>query len=160
MRISVSGKKTADEGRRASAGAAFGNRGFTLIELMVVVIIIGLLAALVAPKLFGKVEQSRVKAAQAQIELLGSALDQFRLDTGRYPSTSEGLGILRADTGGIEKWAGPYIKKEVPADPWGRAYAYTSPGEHDDYDLVSLGADGASGGEGEDQDITSWQGIK
>lgn len=137
-----------------------GDKGFTLIELMVVVIIIGLMAALVAPKLFGKVEQSRVKAAQAQVELIGSALDQFRLDTGRYPTTSEGLAALRANTGGIERWAGPYLKKEVPSDPWGRPYAYTSPGEHDDYDLVSLGADGAAGGEGENQDITSWQAVK
>lgn len=136
-----------------------GERGFTLVELIVVVIIIGLLAALVAPRLFGKVEQSRLKAAQAQIELLGSALDQFRLDVGRYPTTSEGLGVLRANASGIDKWAGPYIKKEVPQDPWGNSYVYKSPGEFDDYDLISYGADKASGGEGESQDIVSWKSI-
>lgn len=146
-------------GKREYPETASGQAGFTLIELMVVVIIIGLLAALVAPKLFGKVDQSRVKSAQAQIELFGTALDQFRLDTGRYPTSSEGLDALRVNAGSIERWAGPYIKKEVPRDPWGRQYLYASPGEHDDYDLVSLGADGASGGEGENQDITSWKGI-
>lgn len=134
-------------------------RGFTLIELMVVIIIIGLIAALVAPRFFGKVEQSKVKAAQAQIELFGAALDQFRLDVGRYPTTSEGLSVLR-EKGGMENWSGPYLKKEVPPDPWGHPYVYTSPGTHDDYDLVSYGADGTSGGENENQDIVSWKGLK
>lgn len=134
-----------------------GEPGFTLVELMVVVLIIGLLAALVAPKFFGKVEQSKVKAAQAQIELFGAALDQFRLDTGRYPTTSEGLGALRAKPAGVDNWAGAYLKKEIPNDPWGRPYAYTSPGAHEDYDIVSYGADGAPGGEAEKQDIESWK---
>ena len=133
--------------------------GFTLMELMVVVIIIGLLAALVAPKLFGKVNQSKVKAAQAQIELFGSALDQFRLDNNRYPTTSEGLSILRANQG-VEGWDGPYLKKEVPKDPWGHAFVYSSPGAHDDYDLVSYGGDGTAGGEGEGKDIVSWKGAE
>lgn len=135
-------------------------RGFTLIELMVVVIIIGLLAALVAPKFFGKVEQSRVKAAQAQIELFGAALDQYRLDVGKYPVTADGLEALRVKSGNSENWSGPYLKKEIPGDPWGHKYLYTSPGEHDDYDIVSYGADGKAGGEGEDQDIVSWSGTK
>lgn len=134
-------------------------RGFTLIELIVVVIIIGLLAALVAPKFFGKVEQSKLKAAQAQIELFGTALDQFRLDIGRYPATSEGLEALRANSGSIESWNGPYLKKEIPKDPWGRAFIYKSPGDHDEYDLVSYGPDGAAGGEKENQDIVSWKGL-
>ena len=134
--------------------------GFTLVELMVVVIIIGLLAALVVPKFFGKVEQSKVKAAQAQIELFGAALDQYRLDNGKYPTTSEGLESLRTRPGGASNWSGPYLKKEIPTDPWGRSYIYTSPGTHDDYDLVSNGADGAPGGEGENQDIVSWKGTK
>lgn len=135
-------------------------RAFTLIELIVVVLIIGLLAALVAPKFFGKVEESRIKAAQAQIELFGGALDQFRLDVGRYPSTSEGLSALRVEVAGVENWRGPYIRKEIPRDPWGREFAYTSPGEHDEYDIVSLGADNMAGGEGEARDIVSWRGLE
>jgi general secretion pathway protein G len=135
-------------------------RAFTLIELIVVVLIIGLLAALVAPKFFGKVEESRIKAAQAQIELFGGALDQFRLDVGRYPSTSEGLFALRVEVAGVENWRGPYMKKEIPKDPWGREFAYASPGEHDEYDIVSLGADNMAGGEGEGRDIVSWRGLE
>lgn len=134
-------------------------RAFTLIELIVVVLIIGLLAALVAPKFFGKVEESRIKATQAQIELFGAALDQFRLDVGRYPTTAEGLSALRVQASGIENWRGPYIKKDIPKDPWGREFAYTSPGEHDEYDIVSLGADNMAGGEADARDIVSWRGI-
>lgn len=137
-----------------------GQDGFTLVELIVVVVIIGLLAALVVPKFFGKVEQSKLKSAQAQIELLGTALDQFRLDVGRYPSSSEGLQVLRSKQGEIKGWQGPYVKKEIPEDPWGNPYIYTAPGKHDDYDLVSLGADGVEGGEAENQDIVSWKSIK
>lgn len=134
------------------------DKGFTLIELMVVVVIIGLLAALVAPKFFGKVEQSRTNTAQAQIEMFGAALDQFRLDVGRYPTTSEGLESLRAST--VENWHGSYLRKDVPSDPWGRAYIYISPGSHDDYDLISYGADGVQGGEDENRDVVSWKGLK
>jgi len=131
--------------------------GFTLIELLVVVIIIGLLATLVAPKFFNKLSMSKQKTAKAQIELLGTALDEFRLDNGRYPTTDEGLNALREKPAGMETWTGPYLPKPVPKDPWGRDYIYRSPGEHGEYDLMSLGRDGREGGEGEDADIVSWQ---
>jgi general secretion pathway protein G len=131
--------------------------GFTLIELLVVVIIIGLLASLVAPKFFGKLGTSRQNTAKAQIELFGAALDEFRLDNGRYPSSEEGLEGLREKPEGLENWSGPYLPKAIPKDPWGRSYVYTAPGEHYDYDLVSYGSDGEPGGEGEDADVVSWE---
>lgn len=134
-------------------------KGFTLVEILVVIIIIGLLAALVGPKLFGKVSAAKLKAAKAQIELFGTALDALRLDAGRYPTTEEGLKALREKPSGMEAWKGPYLPKEIPLDPWGKAYHYKSPGEHGDYDLVSYGLDGAEGGEGENQDVVSWKDI-
>ncbi len=134
-------------------------RGFTLVEILVVIIIIGLLAALVGPRLFGKVGVAKQKAAKAQIELFGTALDAFRLDVGRYPTTEEGLKALREKPAGVEKWDGPYLPKEIPMDPWGRAYVYRSPGEHGEYDLISYGRDGVEGGQGEDEDIVSWKDI-
>ena len=132
--------------------------GFTLIELLVVMVIIGLLAALVAPRFVRQEEKAKMKAARAQIELLGTALDTFRLDVGRYPTTQEGLEALRQQPGGLPKWDGPYLKKGVPLDPWGKPYSYESPGRHGPYDLLSYGADGAQGGEGDNRDITSWEG--
>ncbi len=134
-------------------------KGFTLIEIMIVVIIIGLLAALVGPKLFGKVGVAKSKAAKAQIELFGSALDALRLDTGRYPTTEEGLRALREKPAGMDNWKGPYLPKELPMDPWGKAYIYKSPGDHGDYDLMSYGLDGTTGGEGENQDVVSWKDV-
>src|SRR4030042_485183 len=134
-------------------------KGFTLVEILVVMIIIGLLAALVGPKLFGKVSTAKLKAAKAQIELFGTALDALRLDAGRYPTTEEGLKALREKPSGMEGWKGPYLPKEIPLDPWAKAYLYKSPGEHGDYDLVSYGLDGAEGGEGENQDVVSWKDI-
>ena len=135
--------------------------GFTLIELLVVIIIIGLLAALVGPKLFGRVGKGKQAAAQAQIELFGAALDNFRLDVGRYPTSDEGLRALLVNPGGIGNWDGPYLKKqEIPIDPWTHAYVYKSPGEHGDYDILSYGGDGVAGGDGENQDIVSWKGVK
>ncbi len=130
--------------------------GFTLIELLIVVIILGVLAGLVGPRLFGRVGQSRQAAARVQIELLGAALDQFKLDVGRYPSSQEGLQALQQSPGNAPGWEGPYLKKEVPRDPWGNPYQYRSPGEHGEYDLASLGSDGAAGGDGEAADVTSW----
>jgi len=135
------------------------DRGFTLIEVMIVVIIIGMLAALVGPKLFGKVGKSKQKTAKAQISLFETALDTYRLDVGSYPSTDMGLAALREKPADLEKWDGPYLPKEIPVDPWGHAYVYTAPGEHGDFDLIALGADGQPGGEGEDQDVVNWKDI-
>ena len=134
-------------------------QGFTLIELLIVMVILGLLAALVGPRMFGKVGKSRQKAADAQISLFETALDIYRLDIGKYPTTDQGLQALRVKPDGVEKWDGPYLPKDVPLDPWGNRYVYESPGEHGDYDIISLGADGGPGGEGEDTDIVSWKGI-
>jgi len=133
--------------------------GFTLIEILVVIIIIGLLAALVGPRLFGKVSTAKLSAAKAQIELFGTALDTFRLDVGKYPTTEEGLKALREKPSGVEGWNGPYLPKEIPLDPWKKPYIYKSPGEHGDYDLISYGLDGVEGGEGESQDVVSWKDI-
>ncbi len=132
-------------------------QGFTLIELLVVMIIIGLLAALVGPRFIRQEEKAKVKAAKAQIELLGTALDTFRLDVGRYPTTQEGLEALSRQPGGLERWDGPYLKKELPQDPWGTSYVYRSPGQNGAYELFSYGADKAPGGDGDNRDITSWE---
>jgi general secretion pathway protein G len=134
-----------------------GQRGFTLVELLVVMVILGLLAALVVPAYLGRERKARSQAARTQIELFGTALDTFRLDVGRYPSSQEGLTALREGRG-IPGWDGPYLKKGVPADPWGRPFIYVSPGEHGDYDLYSYGADGAPGGDGDARDVASWAG--
>ena len=120
-------------------------------------VIIGLLAALVAPRFIRQEEKAKLKATKAQIELLGTALDTLRLDAGRYPTTQEGPEALRTRPSGLDKWDGPYLKKEVPLDPWGKPYIYRSPSEHGPYDLVSYGADGAPGGEADNADITSWE---
>src|SRR5213594_3795633 len=137
-------------------------RGFTLIEILVVIIVLGLLAALVGPRILGRVSEAKSAAARTQIELLGLALDNYRLDNGSYPTTEQGLAALQViptrDPIPLN-WRGPYLRKAVPLDPWGRAYIYSSPGEHNPtaYDLLTLGRDGRPGGEGEDADITSWK---
>ena len=131
--------------------------GFTLIELMIVLFILGLLAALVAPRLMGRVGKAKQKTAQAQIQLLATALDLLHLDVGRYPTEEEGLKSLYQKPDNLPSWAGPYLDKVVPKDPWGRDYVYKYPGEHGSYDLGSYGADGLPGGEGENQDIVNWQ---
>lgn len=137
-----------------------GSEGFTLIELLVVMIIIGLLASLVGPRLFGKVDKAKQQTAQAQIELLSTGLGSFRLDVGKFPTEEEGLGGLIERPPGLGKWDGPYLTKEIPKDPWGNDYVYKNPGEHGPYDLMSYGMDGAPGGEGNDLDIVSWKNLE
>lgn len=126
--------------------------GFTLIEMLIVIIILGLLASLVAPKLFTKVDKARIKTAKAQIELLSAAIDTYRLDMGKFPASLEEL--RRSND---SKWEGPYLPKEIPLDPWNNAYVYKLPGEHGPYDIISYGQDGKPGGTGNDQDIVSWE---
>jgi general secretion pathway protein G len=128
-------------------------KGFTLLELLVVIVIIGLLAGYVAPRYFSQVGKSEIQVTKVQIDSLEKALDQFRLDLRRYPSAEEGLEALVARPGKLSGWSGPYLKKAVPSDPWGRAYVYRVPGEKGDFQLLSLGRDGKTGGEGEDADI-------
>jgi general secretion pathway protein G len=133
-----------------------GGRGFTLLELLVVLVIIGLLAGIVGPRLFGNVSKSEVTTAKAQIDILSKALDQFRLDVGRYPNSQEGLTVLVATVPGETRWHGPYLHKAVPPDPWGQPYQYKYPGSKqaaDDFDLYSFGADKAPGGTGDNADI-------
>jgi general secretion pathway protein G len=130
--------------------------GFTLLELLVVMVIIGLLAGYVGPKYFGQIGKSEIKAARAQIDALEKALDQYRLDVGRYPTSEAGLAVLVERPASEPKWAGPYLKKNIPPDPWGRPYSYKMPGDHGEYDLWSLGKDGQPGGSGDGADITNW----
>lgn len=131
-------------------------RGFTLLELMVVMVIIGLLAAYVAPRYFAQVGKSETKLARAQIDALEKALDQYRADVGRYPSSEQGLAALMTRPGNELRWAGPYLKRELPNDPWGRPYLYKQPGEHGEVDISSLGSDGRPGGSGDAADVHNW----
>ena len=136
--------------------------GFTLIELLVVIVVVGMLAALVAPNVFQHVGRSKEAAARSQIELLGAALDAYRLDNDGYPSNEQGLEALRREPLSEPRpraWRGPYLRKDVPLDPWNRPYVYRSPGTSGDwgYEIVSYGRDGAEGGRGEDADVASWR---
>lgn len=132
-------------------------QAFSLIELLIVMIILGLLASLVGPRLFRHVDDARVSTARTQIELIGTALDSYRLDVGRYPSTEQGLDALRREPTGVRNWNGPYLPREIPSDPWGNPYKYKSPGDHGEYDLFSYGADGQPGGSGDNAEIRSWE---
>jgi len=139
-------------GRRRSEG------GFTLIEILVVITIIALIMSLVGPRVLNYLGESKVKAAKIQIQSFGSALDLFNLDTGRYPTTGEGLTALVQSPGTIPAWNGPYLKGGVvPNDPWGKAFVYRSPGEHGPYDIMSYGSDGQEGGTGTAADVVSWR---
>ncbi len=134
-------------------------RGFTLLEILVVVVVIAILAALVAPNIFRNVGVAKDAAARAQMEMLGTALDSYRLDTGGYPSTADGLEALWTAPAGASTWRGPYLRKAVPTDPWGHPYRYASPGSANPsgYDLQSYGRDGRPGGDGEDADLRAWE---
>lgn len=131
-------------------------QGFTLLELLVVMVIIGLLASYVGPRYFSQVGKSEVKTTRAQIDALEKALDQYRLDTGHYPTTEQGLSALITAPANEPRWDGPYLKKTVPPDPWGNPYVYKQPGDHGEYDLLSYGNDGQPGGNGEAADIVNW----
>lgn len=157
-------RQIADCGPRSASERRRARSGFTLIEILVVLAIIATLAALVGPSVFRNVGDSRIGAAKSQIELFALALEQYRLDNHVYPSTDQGLAALRTmpASGEIPRtWRGPYLRRVVPDDPWGRAYVYLSPGQvnPDTYDLYTLGRDGREGGEGEDADVTSWGGA-
>ena len=135
----------------------FKETGFTLLELIVVMVLLGLLAGVVGPRLWNRVGQSKTQVAKLQIVQLGNALSLFRFNVGHYPTTSQGLHVLLEDQG-IQNWDGPYLEKNtLPKDAWGGDYQYRAPGEYGDYDLWSYGADGMEGGEGEDVDVNSWE---
>lgn len=133
------------------------NKGFSLIELIVVLVILGLLATVVGPKVMDRLSKGKTEIAKLQIDQFDGSLGLFRFDVGRYPTTSEGLMALVENRSGIQNWSGPYLDKQtLPKDPWGREYKYASPGQHGDYDLWSTGADGAEGGSADNADINSW----
>ena len=139
-----------------STSSSAAQRGFTLLELLVVMVIIGLLAGYVAPKFFAHIGKAEVKTARAQIDSLEKALDAYRLDIGSYPTTEQGLAALIQAPSDVARWNGPYLKKGVPEDPWHHPYQYKQPGEHGDFDLLSLGKDGQPGGTGEAEDLVNW----
>jgi general secretion pathway protein G len=152
-------RETNDAGTRRHGDAETrGTAGVTLIEMLVVVTIIALFAALVAPRMLKKSDTARVTAAHAQINSFMTALGTYKLDTGTFPTTEQALQALRDKPADVNQWAGPYLPQEIPLDPWGRPYLYKYPGEHgDEPDVISYGADGQPGGEGTSADIVSWK---
>ena len=131
------------------------SRGFTLLELLVVMVIIGLLVGYVGPRYFSQIGKSEIKAARAQIDALEKSIELYRIDTGHFPTTEQGLAVLFVKPANEPKWHGPYLKKEPPVDPWGNPYIYRAPGQRGDFDILSLGKDGQPGGEGEAADISN-----
>lgn len=131
-------------------------RGITLIELLVVIVILGIIATLVAQNTVGKIDDAKRSQAKNQIAEFEGALDLFRLDAGRYPTSEEGLQALRTRPTGLENWDGPYLRKDLPRDPWGNPYVYVQPGQHGEFDLVSYGNDAKEGGEGDAADLVNW----
>jgi general secretion pathway protein G len=161
MRGYIESEPNTKPGSKLRIESVVSVNGFTLIEILVVIVVLAVLASMVAPNVFRHVGASKEIAAKTQIEMLGAALDAYRLDNGIYPGTAQGLEALRAEPQGEPRphnWRGPYLRKAVPDDPWQRSYIYTSPGTNNPngYDLISYGADGKPGGSGEDQDIVSW----
>lgn len=140
-------------------GSARGNRGFSLLELLVVLLLLGAFAGIFAPKIFGQAERAKRQAAKLEIDQIGQGLDLFKLEIGRYPTSQEGLQALMVAPSGVSNWNGPYLKKSsVPKDPWATEYKYVSPGDQNrPYDIISLGSDQKEGGDGDGKDITSWQ---
>jgi general secretion pathway protein G len=136
-----------------------GNRGFSLLELLVVLLLLGAFAGIFAPKIFGQAEKAKQKAAKLEIDQIGQGLDLFKLEIGRYPTSQEGLQALMTAPSGVSNWNGPYLKRNtVPKDPWSNEYKYVSPGDQNrPYDIVSFGSDSKEGGDGDGKDITSWQ---
>jgi general secretion pathway protein G len=143
--------------KTGSAAGSLRHRGFTLMELLLVLVIIGLLAALVGPTIYQRIRPAKQSAARAQIENFSSALDSFYVDVERYPNAQEGIAALRQQPEGATNWNGPYLKKEIPKDPWGNPYVYRTPGRNGGYEITSYGADGREGGEGENADVNSWE---
>lgn len=136
---------------------SFFYRGFTLTELLIVLVIIGLLAALVGPVLYQRINPAKQSVARAQIENFMTALDSYFLDSGKFPTQQQGLSALRVRQEGDSKWNGPYLKKDIPSDPWGNPFVYRTPGRNGGYEVISYGADGKEGGEGDNVDVNSWE---
>lgn len=144
-------------GQRSSMNRTHGQRGFTLMELLVVLAILGLLMGLVGPRVLNQLGGAKSKTAAIQIKDLEQTLEMYKLDVGRFPNTDQGLDALVRKPAGVIGWNGPYLKSDVPLDPWNREYNYRSPGEHAEVDIFSYGQDGSPGGDGEDADVVNWQ---